>query len=189
MPANDLPLRRLAHRPRSQDSGKCRLARYALPNPNNPPGRGITGRLTKVGRLLENSSKPCDTGSSIGSIAPDFPSVDFSFVDPIYPDKTSESAKDYHYTRESILNRGQRALSHLYQRKEKLIIVFTHSAFLRAGVVGWWFYNADYRIFDFIGDPMETNDWAHNAIKQDERTISGGLGKSGNQPKEVGVDL
>ncbi|KAH7244396.1 histidine phosphatase superfamily [Fusarium redolens] len=127
----------------------------------------------------ENSSKPCDTGSPISSVSPSFPKVNFSPVDPLWPDKTSPAAERYWYTKKSILARGQRALEDLKKRPEKLIFVVSHSGFLRLGVVGYWFFNSDYRVFDFDGE----------GVKQQEGTMAGGLGLSITEPVALGLDL
>ncbi|EXK40672.1 hypothetical protein FOMG_07433 [Fusarium oxysporum f. sp. melonis 26406] len=127
----------------------------------------------------ENSSKPCDTGSPISSVSPSFPKVNFSSVDPLWPDKTSPSAERYWYTKKSILARGQRALEDLKKRPEKLIFVVSHAGFLRLGVAGYWFFNSDYRVFDFDGQ----------GIKQQEGTLAGGMGLSLTEPVELGLDL
>ena len=86
--------------------------------------------------LAENSAKPCDTGSLVPEIQADFPDVNFSDVDPVWPDKTSSAGRPYAYTRKAILERGQRGLVKLYDRPEKFIFVISHSGFLRLGVVG-----------------------------------------------------
>ncbi len=41
------------------------------------------------------------------------------------------------------------ALRELYHRPEKYIVVVSHSGFLRTGISGHYYWNADYRIFDF----------------------------------------
>ncbi|KAF5978929.1 hypothetical protein FBULB1_5957 [Fusarium bulbicola] len=127
----------------------------------------------------ENSSKPCDTGSPLSSISPSFTQVNLSSVDPLWPDKTSPSAERYWYTKKSILARGQRALDDLKQRPEKLIFVVSHAGFLRLGVAGYWFFNSDYRVFDFEAQ----------GIKQREGTAAGGMGLSFTEPVELGLDL
>ncbi|KAF4956648.1 hypothetical protein FGADI_3637 [Fusarium gaditjirri] len=127
----------------------------------------------------ENSSKPCDTGSPLSSVSPSFPKVNLSSVDPLWPDKTSPAAERYWYTKKSILARGQRALEDLKKRPEKLIFVVSHAGFLRLGVAGYWFFNSDYRVFDFDGQ----------GITQQEGTAAGGMGLSFTEPVELGLDL
>ncbi|KAG9502287.1 hypothetical protein J7337_005114 [Fusarium musae] len=105
--------------------------------------------------------------------------VNLSSVDPLWPDKTSPSAERYWYTKKSILARGQRALEDLKKRPEKLIFVVSHAGFLRLGVAGYWFFNSDYRVFDF----------EDKGIKQREETKAGGMGLSFTETVELGLDL
>ena len=42
----------------------------------------------------ENSDKPCDTGSDPAALVKEFPGVDFSMVDPLYPSKSDLYAFD-----------------------------------------------------------------------------------------------
>ncbi|KAM0347415.1 hypothetical protein ACHAPU_004936 [Fusarium lateritium] len=133
----------------------------------------------------ENSAQPCDTGSPISSVSPDFPKVNMSNVDALWPDKTSSTAERYAYTKKSILARGRRALDDLHKRSEKLIFVVSHSGFLRLGVVGYWFFNSDYRMFDFEAE----GDESELRVKQHEKTLSGGLGLSLIDPVALGLDL
>ncbi|KAK4642924.1 hypothetical protein QC761_401660 [Podospora bellae-mahoneyi] len=133
----------------------------------------------------ENSTQPCDTGSPIPSLKSEFPQVNFDHVDPVYPDKTSPSGKKYFNTKQAIMARGQEVLRDLKQRKEKAIIVVSHSGFLRAGVTGRWYMNADYRVFD-IADQDEGN------VKIQEREWTakeGGLGWSFEERVELGDGL
>ncbi|KPM37755.1 hypothetical protein AK830_g8808 [Neonectria ditissima] len=131
----------------------------------------------------ENSDKPCDTGSPVSSLTGDFPLVDFAHVDPVWPDKTSPSSQRYAHTRRDILARGQSGLAALHQRPEKLVFVVSHSGFLREGVVGYWFFNSDYRIFNFDQEAGGLN------LKQDNSTLSGGMGLSWPEPVTMGSDL
>ncbi|KAF7558498.1 hypothetical protein G7046_g5663 [Stylonectria norvegica] len=127
----------------------------------------------------ENSDKPCDTGSPIPALVDEFPTVDFSTLDPVYPDKTSPDGRPYAYTRDAILSRGERCIDRLFQRPEKFVFVVSHSGFLRLGVVGWWFFNSDFRIFNFDGTRL----W------QDESTLKGGLGLSFTDRVVLGSEL
>uniref|UniRef100_A0A0B7KGD0 Phosphoglycerate mutase n=1 Tax=Bionectria ochroleuca TaxID=29856 RepID=A0A0B7KGD0_BIOOC len=134
----------------------------------------------------ENSDKPCDTGSPISDVSAEFPSVDYGSLDPVYPDKTSAEATRYAHTRSSILSRGKRGLADLYSRPEKIIFVVSHSGFLRVGVVGWWFANADYRLFDFVAEKGGEGQFD---LIQDETTLAGGLGLSRTSRATLGEDL
>lgn len=80
------------------------------------------------------------------------------------------------------------ALSALYARPEKAIIVVSHSGFLRQGVTGSWFVNADYRVFDF--EPREDENQPYR-LRQWEETEArgGGMGNSWTHRVEIGADL
>ncbi|TFA99621.1 hypothetical protein CCMA1212_008430 [Trichoderma ghanense] len=140
----------------------------------------------------ELSDKPCDVGTPIPNLvliqdnhtAHQFasPSYDFSAVHPLWPDKTASPVARhlFGYTRSAVLRRGRRCLEKLRERPEDLVLVFTHSAFLRNGVSGWWYFNADYRIFTF-GDGGE--------LVMDETTMEGGMGWSWAERIELGSEL
>ncbi|KAK4443492.1 histidine phosphatase superfamily [Podospora aff. communis PSN243] len=132
----------------------------------------------------ENSAKPCDTGSSLDKLKTMFPQVDFSHVDPVFPDKTSPAGAKYAYTKQAIVGRAQDGLRELYQRPEKFIIVVSHSGFLRLGVTGHYYFNADYRIFDFH-EPQDDQ----YTLKQWESTSAGGLGWSWEKTVQIGEGL
>ncbi|KAI5860831.1 phosphoglycerate mutase-like protein [Durotheca rogersii] len=136
----------------------------------------------------ENSVKPCDTGSPVDRLVQEFPSVDFSKVDPVFPDKTSPAASHYHFTKEALLARAQESLKQLYERPEKVIVVVSHSAFLRLAVSGYWYFNADYRIFDF--EPVHGPRGPYR-LEQHESTREkgGGLGRSWIDPVVLGSEL
>ncbi|KAI1193982.1 phosphoglycerate mutase-like protein [Nemania serpens] len=136
----------------------------------------------------ETTAKPCDAGTAVSKLAEEFPNVDYSTVDPVWPDKTSQAAAAYHYTRTAIIARGQAALQRLYERPEKIIIVVSHSAFLRVGVTGCWFFNADYRVFDFAprGGPESPYQLEQHASTKEK---GGGLGYSWTEQVQLGLDL
>lgn len=136
----------------------------------------------------ENSDKPCDTGSPVSSVSPDFSSVDLSTVDALWPDKTSPAAQRYAHTKRDILARGRRALDDLHDRPEKLVFVVSHSGFLRVGVVGFWFFNSDYRVFDFEAGQQRGED-GRLRVRQSEATLAGGLGLSWTNPVLLGDGL
>ncbi|KAL5114774.1 hypothetical protein ACEQ8H_007336 [Pleosporales sp. CAS-2024a] len=133
----------------------------------------------------ENSDQPCDTGSAIGIMEEEFPSYDFSTVDPRYPDKTTDLASNpYAFSQEAILARGQSCLKALYHRPEKVIAVVSHSGFLRTAVCNRMFFNADWRVFTFDEDAMARNGGTKFILKESEETEKngGGMGRS-----DVGV--
>jgi len=64
--------------------------------------------------------------------------------------------------------------------------VVSHSGFLRTGVTGHWFSNADYRVFDF----EERKDSSEpTRLKLREETRSGGLGQSWTHTVVLGEGL
>ncbi|QDS67438.1 hypothetical protein FKW77_000383 [Venturia effusa] len=77
--------------------------------------------------------------------ATEFPQFDFSRVDPEYPTKQGP----YAFTRSAVLQRGQTVLRALYRRPERVVVVVSHSGFLRTAITSKQFGNADYRVYDF----------------------------------------
>lgn len=146
---------------------------------------------------IEISNHPCDTGSPLPLLLAlqdnktkhQFSSAsayDFSAVHPLWPDKTGspDARALFGYTRSAVLRRGRRCLEKLRERPEDLIFVFSHSAFLRTGVTGWWYFNADYRIFTFDEDEDE-----EPGLKMDETTREGGMGWSWPKRVVLGSDV
>lgn len=129
--------------------------------------------------------KPCDTGSPLPDLKRPFPAFDFSTLDPVYPDKSSPQGKRYAHNKSAVLARAQIALDKLYHRPEQLIVVVSHSAFMRLAVSGTYYANADYRIFDF--DDRQSDDEPYS-LKEWEWTRSngGGLGLSQKGQVELG---
>ncbi|KAH9885189.1 histidine phosphatase superfamily [Xylariomycetidae sp. FL2044] len=136
----------------------------------------------------ENSAKPCDTGRALGEVSSEFPVVDFQHVDPVWPDKTSPAASLYHYTKTRLLVRAQASLKKLYERPEKVIIVVSHSAFMRLAVSGCHYYNADYRIFEFadMATPGGVYKLEQHASTKEK---GGGLGYSWTDEVPIGSRL
>lgn len=64
--------------------------------------------------------------------------------------------------------------------------MFSHSAFMRTAVTGWWYFNADYRIFEFDD---EGKDGAVVPLRMDQSTLEGGMGWSWAKRVEVGYEL
>ena len=164
--------------------------------------------------ILENTNNPCDIGTPAAKLAAEFPTVDFTALDPVYPDKLSPAGARYRYTRDAVLRRAHMALARLYARPEKVIIVVSHSGFLRAGVSGYWYENADYRIFDLVRTPDPALDGSnesnganganganrapgavdgevrYSVVQHDStREKGGGLGRSWPQPIPLGTGL
>lgn len=131
----------------------------------------------------ENSAKPCDTGTNISDLQKEFPTVDFSQVDPVYPDKTTDAGRKYAYNRRAIVERGQSVLREL-REEEGTVVVVSHSGFMRTAVTGRWFFNADYRVFEFedAGDNV-------NGLRQWESTERGGMGRSRIERVAIGEEI
>lgn len=130
----------------------------------------------------ENSAKPCDTGTAIPEMEKEWPQFDWSTVDPEYPSKKGL----YEYSKRGLTQRGIAARQWLRNRPEKIILVVSHSGFLRVGVSYTMYDNADYRIFDFA----EGHEDVGGKLVEWEETKSkgGGLGKSpkGEYPMRPG---
>jgi len=148
-------------------------------------------------QCVETTSKPCDTGSELDTLKRDkkFDAIDFSLVDPVFPDKTSSVGKKYFYTKQAILARGRECIEKLYHAPHKWVIVVSHSGFLRTGMVGRYFDNADYRVYDFMDPNLnDTADVSHGlkgvpGLKQWKSTLRGGSGNSDPKPFELGFGL
>lgn len=185
--------RGLADREGGQDTGRRPLARYNTDPRLRPATTQSRPRFSsdpeyELIRGAENSAEPCDIGTAVPNVADEFPNVDYSTLDPIWPDKTSQAASAYHYTRTAIIARGQAALQRLYERPEKIILAVSHSGFLRLGVTGCWFFNADYRVFDFAprGSPESPYRLEQHASTEEK---GGGLGHSWTEQVQLGLDL
>ncbi|PHH63868.1 hypothetical protein CDD81_5425 [Ophiocordyceps australis] len=176
----------------------------------------------------EVSSKPCDTGSHIATLSPLFPHVSFSPLSSSpWPSKPGShlcpptpglaaAAALYAPTRPAVLARGAAALSTLLARhaRRRVIFVVSHSGFLRQGVAGQWFANADYRVYDVdvakvagedegkekekkkktgkgkMGGGKQKGNWGERwPLKLDQATREGGLGSSRPIHVELGADL
>ncbi|KAL1624932.1 hypothetical protein SLS54_003656 [Diplodia seriata] len=125
----------------------------------------------------ENSDMPCDTGSPVSVLEKEFPSVDFNGVDPTYPEKVEPvGTNPYAFSRRAVVARGQSCLAWLHDRPEKVVIVVTHSGFLRCAISQRRYANADYRVFDFEEGP-ENGEYRLKEWESTEST-GGGMGKS-----------
>ncbi|KAF2212604.1 hypothetical protein CERZMDRAFT_111703 [Cercospora zeae-maydis SCOH1-5] len=121
----------------------------------------------------ENSNKNCDTGSNLKELSQRFPELDFSHVDPTYPDKSERTP--YAYAKRANRKRGEHCLENLYARPEKVIVVVSHAGFLRTGISHRRFANADYRCFEFVKDA----DGRLGLLEDPETEKSGGgMGRS-----------
>ncbi|KAL1891287.1 hypothetical protein Sste5346_007747 [Sporothrix stenoceras] len=150
----------------------------------------------------ETTDNPCDWGVEISEVSPSFPTVDFSKVDPIFPEKKAPEAKLYHFNRQALVTRAQTVLAELYARPEKVVAVVSHSAFLSKAVSGSMYHNADFRIFDFeepvAADAAEAKSTAHPdlpplvyRLRERDETLKGrgGMGWSPDQVRNIGDEL
>ena len=157
----------------------------------------------------ETTDNPCDVGLPIAEVSPQFPGVDFSHVDPVWPEKKTPEAQLYAFTRRDLLTRAQTVLAELYARPESVVVVVSHSAFLSKAVSGSMYANADFRIFDFEEPatvppptPLEIATATANAAPDElpplvyrlrewdeTRQGRGGMGWSLDKVRNIGDDL
>ncbi|KJR84744.1 phosphoglycerate mutase [Sporothrix schenckii 1099-18] len=150
----------------------------------------------------ETTDHPCDVGSEIDQVAQQFPQVDFSHVDPIFPEKTTPQALLYAYNRQALVTRAQTVLAELYARPEKVVAVVSHSAFLSKAVSGSLYANADFRIFSFkapvAADSKEARSPEHPDLPplvyqlhewDETRNGHGGMGWSEDRIRSIGDEL
>ncbi|KAK3901294.1 histidine phosphatase superfamily [Staphylotrichum tortipilum] len=139
-------------------------------------------------RWQELYPKPCDTGTPASALAKEFPMIDFTGLDPVYPDKTSPAGAAYAYDKQAVLARGQDALRELYGRDEDVVVVVSHSGFLRTCVAGKWFGNADYRGFEFE-EREGDGEGNFRLVEIEETRGKGGMGKSKEGEVTLGEGL
>ncbi|KAK4500481.1 hypothetical protein PRZ48_008670 [Zasmidium cellare] len=121
----------------------------------------------------ENSNAACDTGSDLEVLAKEFPDLDFTNVDPTYPDKADNTP--YAFTRTANQARGEACLKALYSRPEKVIAIVSHAGFLRTGITRRRFENADYRVFTFARDSEGNLELFEDSATEKK---GGGMGRS-----------
>jgi broad specificity phosphatase PhoE len=86
----------------------------------------------------------------------EFPAFNFNHVFPEYPQKTGRWA----FSKTAALQRGVDCRRWLKARPEKVIVVVSHSAFLRICVSEYkQYHNADYRVFEFAEDSDRLVEW------------------------------
>ncbi|KAH0363176.1 phosphoglycerate mutase-like protein, partial [Aureobasidium melanogenum] len=112
---------------------------------------------------------------------PQFPTFDFSTVDPQWPSKTGP----YAFTRTATIARGQSCLQDLHSRKEKVIAVVSHSGFLRCAISLCKYANADYRIFSFKDTDAEQDEDLELREWKETEENGGGLGESEKGRAEI----
>ena len=102
----------------------------------------------------------------------EWPGFDFSTVDALYPTKEGP----YAYSQDALMERIRKCLNWLQHRPEKVILVVSHSGFMRR-LSGRRFGNADFRIFEFTKD----NQFRERPGAQ----LTGGRGLSPSDPSRA----
>ncbi|KAI1213875.1 phosphoglycerate mutase-like protein [Annulohypoxylon truncatum] len=106
--------------------------------------RGV--RVEVRAEWQETTDNPCDIGTHPELIKSQWPDIDFSKLDPVYPQKTGL----YENSEEAFQRRGAFAKEWLYNRPEKCVIVVTHSGFIRRLVTGPKYKNLEYGSYKLV---------------------------------------
>ncbi|KAI0890626.1 phosphoglycerate mutase-like protein [Annulohypoxylon maeteangense] len=106
--------------------------------------RGV--RVEVRAEWQETTDNPCDIGADPKIIQSEWPDIDFSRLDPVYPQKIGL----YENSEEAFQRRGAVAKEWLYNRPEKCIIVVTHSGFIRRLVKGPRYKNLEYGSYRLV---------------------------------------
>ncbi|KAI2470027.1 phosphoglycerate mutase-like protein [Annulohypoxylon bovei var. microspora] len=106
--------------------------------------RGV--RVEVRAEWQETTDNPCDIGDDPLMIQAEWPDIDFSTLDPIYPQKTGL----YENSEDAFRRRGAVAKDWLSNRPEKCIIVVTHSGFLKRLVKGPKYQNLEFRSYELV---------------------------------------
>ncbi|KAI1097994.1 phosphoglycerate mutase-like protein [Jackrogersella minutella] len=96
----------------------------------------------------ETTNYPCDIGDDPSIIKDEWPDLDFSNLDPIYPQKIGL----YENSEDAFQRRASFARDWLSKRPEKCIVVVTHSGFLKRLVKGSKYQNLEYRTYELVED-------------------------------------
>ncbi|KAI0136545.1 hypothetical protein BJ170DRAFT_677417 [Xylariales sp. AK1849] len=113
----------------------------------------------------ETTANPCDIGTDASVMQREWPDLNFSSLDPLYPAKTGV----YDPSEEALLKRATFARQWLFFRPEKYIIVMTHSGFLKRVVEGPKYENVEYRTYDFVDeDKVSTRTFKLVEVEQDQ---------------------
>ncbi|KAI1394985.1 phosphoglycerate mutase-like protein [Hypoxylon fuscum] len=97
----------------------------------------------------ETTNNPCDVGDEPSVIQNEWPDLDFSTLDPVYPQKIGL----YEASEKAFLKRADFAKRWLFERPEKCIVVVTHSGFVRRFVEGPKYLHVEYRTYQLAEDP------------------------------------
>jgi broad specificity phosphatase PhoE len=118
----------------------------------------------------ENTVNNIDIGRPVSELEQEFPTFDWSMMDPLFPAKEGL----YEFSEAALTERGIAARKWLKDRKEKVVAVVSHDGFMRVGICGRKFGNADLRVFEFEQDGLGLVEW-------DETEKAGGA--LGTSPK------
>ncbi|XXG93979.1 hypothetical protein Hte_000230 [Hypoxylon texense] len=101
----------------------------------------------------ETTNNPCDIGDDPSVLQEEWPDLDFSSLDPVYPHKTGlyEASEAAYQKRASFARRW------LFKRPEKCILVVTHSGFLKRTVQGPKYKNVEYRTYELFEDSEDVH--------------------------------
>lgn len=109
-----------------------------------------------LAELQETSTNMVDVGRPLSELEKEWPEVDWSHNDPVFPSKEGM----YAYSAPALVERRQAARKWLRERGEKVIAVVSHAGFLRVGLCERYFGNADWRVFEFgDGEGEEMVEW------------------------------
>ncbi|KAI0896922.1 phosphoglycerate mutase-like protein [Annulohypoxylon nitens] len=108
--------------------------------------RDLGVRVEVRAEWQETSKNPCDIGSHPDKLKSEWPDLDFSTLDPIYPQKTGlyESSEDAYQKRGDVAKRW------LYDRPERCVIVVTHAGFIRRLVKGPKYDNLEFHTYNLV---------------------------------------
>lgn len=96
--------------------------------------------------IQETTNNPCDLGAEPSVLQNEWPDLDFSSLDPIYPQKVGL----YEASEEAFQRRASFAKRWLFKQPEKCIVVVTHSGFLKRVLGGPRFRNVEYRTYELV---------------------------------------
>ncbi|KAK7907881.1 phosphoglycerate mutase protein [Apiospora marii] len=96
----------------------------------------------------ETTGNPCDICTEVAVIEKEWPSLDFSQLDPVYPAKTGL----YFPSEDALQKRARFAREWLFHRPEKHIVIVTHSGFLQRVAKGQKYRNVEYKMYEFVDE-------------------------------------
>lgn len=127
-----------------------------------------------LAELQETTTNKIDIGHPVSELQRDWPKVNFTHVDPIFPSKEGV----YAFEAAALLERGAQTRKWLQNRPERVIAVVSHGGFMRIGLCNRKFGNADWRVFEL--EDIQSGDNKGSRLIEWETTEQkgGGLGLS-----------